>query len=613
MKKILSTSICVLFILSALLLASCGRNSADESPIADKADSEITLTDPTPEVTSPEGAPALTEQATVSGGLSMAKIFADGMVLQRQMPIGIFGYANAGSTVTVTLGEQTGTAIADQSGEWKLDLPAMEAVKGLTLTVTCGSESLSFGNVDIGEVLVMSGQSNAQYSAYKLEDWDDIAKLADTYRNIRLFVEPSKYEILPHKYGYGCWIEATRTNLENHPDAATKFNSSAIGYVMATRLAEELGPDITIAVINVSRSGSPIVAWLPGEEIIVDDVVSESEKKIYDDILAFWEKHGRWPTNTTEDKAECPSYQPAKTNKFYQYCPTVCYNTMIAPLKGYTARGVVWYQGESDVLVRSRYAGKFEALKRSYSNAFNNEDIPFFVIQLAPYNDNLSKLAEFEAIQYDLAINNENTYVVSTGLEGTPFHALDVVHGPAPSVVHSSRKAPVAMRVADRILVELFGKDDAVLTAPELKGVTMVGNTVVLEFDTELRLLYGLAPTDFEIYDSTSSAWVKVTATISDSTKIVLNTEGYTPTQVRYGFGGRYIELATGELLDLNVGDRLAMSDDGEHFVYTASNGKIYKFVSEDGQVVRTIKSGNLTNASGEPMPTFIVTIGQNS
>ena len=166
------------------------------------------------------------------------------------------------------------------------------------------------------------------------------------------------------------------------------------------------------------------------------------------------------------------------------------------------------------------------------------------------------------------------------------------------------------MRVANKILVELFGKDDAVITAPELVSVTKVGDTVVLEFDTELRLLYDLVPTDFEIYDSTGSAWVKVNATISDSNKIVLDTAGYDPTEVRYGFGGRYIELATGELLNLTVGKTsLVMSADGKHFVYTASNGQVYEFYSEDGQVVRTIKSGNLTNASGEPMPTFKVSV----
>ena len=632
MKKILNTSaLCVLLILLVFAFASCQGPDVPETNTTENADTETTLgvsvTEATETTEARETEPVTTESATaeteitettkiettetepketeettepvddVSGGLSMAAIFADGMVLQRQMPIGIFGYANSGSKITVTLGDTTITTTA-VNGEWKIDFPAMEAAKGLTLSVVCGEESLTFKNVDVGEVLVVSGQSNAQYSAQKLEDWDDLANLADGYNNVRLFIEPSKYEILPNQYGYGIWLEATRETIESRTTPQEiRDNVSAVGYAMAIRLAEELGPDITISVINVARSGSPIVAWLPSEEI-----TNKSEKTLYKAYLSFWNENGRWPSST----AECASY---RGGQIYTFCPTVSYNTMIAPLKGYSARGVVWYQGESDTGARNLYSEKFAALKRTYGKAFNNENIPFFVVQIAPYNATVQTLAEFEALQYDLALKNKNTYLISTGIDGTPFHTMDTYFGSAPEVIHPSRKSPLGMRVANKILEELLGITDGVMSAPEIVSVSAKDNTVVLEFDTELRLLYDIVPTDFEIYDGKTSSWVKVSATIKDKKFIVLDTNGHTPTQVRYGFGGRFIELATGELLRLDVGSSLTMGAGNASFIYKDANGKTYEFFPEDGQVVRTIKSGNVTNASGEPLPTFKLTI----
>ena len=628
MKKLFSLSVtCVLLILLVFALSACQGTTPTENPTTDSVTDQTTPESTAPEKTesgaketeateskesttevivteATEATTAETETETetepepdVSGGLSMPAIFADGMVLQRQMPIGIFGYADSGSKITVTLGNTTLSTTA-KNGEWKIDLPAMEAARGLTLSVKCGAESLTFENVDVGEVLVVSGQSNAQYSAEKLEDWDDLANLADTYKNIRLFVEPSKHEIVPNQYGYGVWIEGTRASIESRTTPqATRDNISAVGYTMALRLAEELGPDITISVINVARSGSPIVAWLPA-----DQITNKSEKTLYKNYLNFWNENGRWPANSSE----CASYRGGQV---YTFCPTVSYNTMIAPLNGYTARGVVWYQGESDTGSRNLYAEKFAALQRTYRKAFNNDELAFFVIQIAPYNAGVQNLAEFEALQYDLTIKDKNTYLISTGIDGTPFHTMDLYFGSAPEVIHPSRKSPLGMRVANKILEELLGVSDGVMSAPELVSVSVKDDTVVLKFDTELRLLYGITPTDFEIYDSKTSAWVKVAASISSKNSIILDTKGYTPTQVRYGFGGRFIELATGELLRLDVGSSLSMGAGNKSFIYKGADGQTYEFFPEDGQVVRTIKSGNVTNASGEPLPTFKVTV----
>ena len=540
-------------------------------------------------------------------GLAMARIFADGMVLQRGEPINVFGYAKDGRTVTVTLGESSATATAS-NGEWSLTLPAMNAVKGLTMTVTSGEDSLTFNHVDVGEVFVVSGQSNAQYSVYQLEDWDEISLLCDTYDNIRVYAETSTWDMHPSEIGYGTWIKATRANLESH--GVVKGNVSAVGYVMATKIAAELGPDVTVALINVCRSATQISAWLPPEKFYQDTTTYSAEIARYEDYLAFWDKNGRWPQSTSES-------QYWQSGNPYGYIPTLCYNSMIAPIKGYTARAVIWYQGESDTdSVRAPlYDKKFSDLKDVYSKAFANDDIPFFVVQIAPYNSDVNTLASFEAVQYDLTLNHTNTYIIPTGVDGSPINMMDLLYGEPPTVIHPSRKSPLGYRAADMVLTKLFGMTDEITTAPELLSVTRGNGIVTLTFDTNLYLLRGVEVEDFEVYNSSTSKWVKVNATISGKTVILDTSAIVSPTEVRYGFGGRYIELYTGELIRLNAGSRFQLKTDANGVKYAeytdtdVSPTRVFTFYSEDGQVLRTIKSGNVTNASGVPLPTFKVTI----
>ena len=594
-KRILLTSV------SCILLGACtlpfilgGRNANPTENDTVQNNETVTENMINQENAEKESA-TLVSGESVDGGLSMAKVFANGMVLQRQKPINVYGYANNGANVTVTLGESTGTATA-VNGEWKVTLPSMEAAKGLTLTVASGSEELVYTDVAIGEVMVVSGQSNAQYTAYQLEDWDELALLCETYNNIRIFAETSNYVLEEHKYGFGQWIDGSRSSLEKAGVAGG--NISAIGYVAATKLAAELGPDITVALISVSRSATNINAW------ISEDVLRENES-VYSTEIAklqayqdFYAQNGRLPNNSSE----CIYYN---SNSIYKFLPSVCYNAMIAPLEGYTARSFVWYQGESNASEGSLYITKFAHMREQLLKIFCNEDLECFVVQIAPYNS--SGIDAFEAVQYDLALQIPNTHLISTGIDGSPLHLQDILYGPPASVIHPSRKTPLGLRIADRILAEVYGRTEEIVTAPTLLSVTKGTGTVTLTFDTDLRLLRGIAPEGFEVSDA-NGTWHTVTGVIEGKT-LILNTSAISsPKEVRYCFGMRYIELETGELLPLIVGSSLKLSDDGNYIIYSYGN-YYYEFKSEDGQVIRVIKSGNITNASGEPMPTFKVTI----
>jgi sialate O-acetylesterase len=91
----------------------------------------------------------------------LPNVFSSHMVLQQDMPLVIWGWAQPNETVTVTLASATATAQANERGEWKVTLPAMKAAGPFTLKVT-GSSSVEFDDVMIGEVWLCSGQSNME-------------------------------------------------------------------------------------------------------------------------------------------------------------------------------------------------------------------------------------------------------------------------------------------------------------------------------------------------------------------------------------------------------------------------------------------------------------------
>lgn len=577
MKRIVYIFLCLLVItLTLTALVGC-KNDGENITVTDKNEYG-------------EGSAALSDT------LSMPKVFASGMVLQRQKPINIFGYAPDGASVSVTLGDATGNATS-VGGKWTVTLPAMEAAKDLTLTVSSGNEVLSFTSVDIGEVLVISGQSNAQYAIYQLEDWDEIKRLAETYKNVRVFCETSDFLINEHAYGFGEWFDATPANLSKN-GVKSSILVSAVGYVAAARLAEELGPEVSVGLINVTRSATSVDAWISEGTMNENPTLYGAKPAILDSYQEFYEKNGRLPASINDSP-----YYVAKN--LYHFMPSVCYNAMIAPLVGFTARSVIWYQGESDVTTTSTYAERFEAMRRDYVRAFSNEELAFFIIQLAPYNST-DPLASFEAIQYNIAHTTPNTYIVPTGIDGAPFDRMDILYGPPPSVIHPSRKTPLAYRAADMILHELYGRTD-IAVAPKLLSVKGSEGKVTLTFDGEIYLLRGISPTDFEVKDK-NGVWHTVTGFVDGSTVVLDTSRVNSPTEVRYGFGERLIELKTGELLPLAIGSGLTLSADGKTVIYNYG-GTYREFTVGSGEILRTVKAGNITNASGSPLPTFVAPV----
>lgn len=246
------------------------------------------------------------------------------MVLQRDKPISVWGWADAGENVTVSLGNGNAATTADSEGRWKVSLPAMEADgKSHTLTVA-GDNTVTLDDILIGEVWVGSGQSNMEWQLRNTQGAAEAIASAN-HPDIRLFhvkkVQKPKpaddVEVTAH------WTVCT-------PESVPAF--SAVLYYFGRKLHEEI--DVPVGLINSSWGGSPIEPW----------------------------------TVTEENSGGM-------------------YNGMIAPLQPFSIRGAIWYQGETNVLRRNglAYFGRMKDLIDGWRKTWDSE-LPFYFVQIAPWS-----------------------------------------------------------------------------------------------------------------------------------------------------------------------------------------------------------------------------------
>jgi sialate O-acetylesterase len=262
-----------------------------------------------------------------------APIFANGMVLQRDMPVPIWGTAAAEEEVTVSFLGQKKTAKADAKGKWKVTLDKLSAGGPHELTVA-GKNEVKLTNVLVGEVWLCSGQSNMVWTLKQSENAEKEASSADLPK-VRL------------SRAAGPWAECS-------PKTAPGF--SACAYYFGRDLHRELKVPIGLVVRAVGGTSARL--WTSSETVETDETLAPFKK----DILEGQVGKDKKPVRNTG----------------------ILYNQHIRPLEGFAIRGTIWYQGESDAARPEEYAALFPAMIRSWRKAWGQGDTPFLFVQLAP-------------------------------------------------------------------------------------------------------------------------------------------------------------------------------------------------------------------------------------
>jgi sialate O-acetylesterase len=202
----------------------------------------------------------------------LPKVFSSHMVLQREMPLTIWGWAQPNETVTVTLASATAQAQANERGEWKVVLPAMKAGGPYTLKVT-GSSSVEYEDVMIGEVWLCSGQSNMELGVGGARDAQkEIAEANNP--GLRLLLVTRKWDPLPQTNIGGQWKVCS-------PETVAEGGwggFSAAAYYFGRELHQKLG--VTIGLIDSSWGGTRIEPWTPPEGFAATPALSQEYERM---------------------------------------------------------------------------------------------------------------------------------------------------------------------------------------------------------------------------------------------------------------------------------------------------------------------------------------------
>ncbi|MCA9208238.1 MAG: 9-O-acetylesterase, partial [Planctomycetales bacterium] len=276
-------------------------------------------------------------------------IINDHMVLQRDRPIVLWGWDDPGTEVTVSIGDSKASAKAGDDGRWQVELPKM-AAGGPHKVMVKGSSERTLDDVLVGEVWLCSGQSNMEWTVAASDNpKEEIA--AANHPQIRHIKVPHSPADSPQKdVNAGPWQPAS---------PATAGNFTGVGYYFARHLQSELG--VPIGIIGSNWGGTRIEPWTPPV--------------------------GFKSVPALKDIAENLDKFPSKNDKgqINHQTPLALYNGMIAPLVPFQIRGAIWYQGESNNGEGMLYHEKMKALISGWRSLWNDPDMPFYFVQLAPF------------------------------------------------------------------------------------------------------------------------------------------------------------------------------------------------------------------------------------
>lgn len=317
-----------------------------------------------------------------------APSFTDHAVLQRDQPVPVWGHADAGEKITVSHRGQTLDTVAGADGRWRVTLAPLAADAGGADLVIAGKATVTLHDIVVGEVWIASGQSNMEWPLNQARNGNAEIAAANNplVRHLRVEHAPSDTPVDSVKTSG--WQLAT-------PDTAGGF--TAVGYFFAQALAQKLG--VPVGIIHSSWGGTPIESWLPESVLRASKAGPRFEAEWTEALKVFPQKQKEYPAlDAAWRKADEDSHATGKPNPLpwphppvgpgTAYAPGGLFNGMILPFAPGAIRGVIWYQGESNVDHANEYRELFPAMIKSWRAAWGRGDFPFYFVQLPNYANN---------------------------------------------------------------------------------------------------------------------------------------------------------------------------------------------------------------------------------
>ena len=402
--------------------------------------------------------------ATALADVSVSGFFTDNMVLQRDKSVPVWGKADPGESVTASYGGKTVSGRADGKGEWKVRLPAMKwSGEGKSLTVKGAKNEVALKNIVVGDVWMISGQSNAEMSfSWGVIQGKEAMAAAKDFPNIRTVKFRHETNPFGGRYepcNWGGWQVCRPDNMRS---------VTVLGYFFAKELNERTG--IPIGILDNNWSGCRVEPFTPEAGM---KTVPELAKDLAD-FRAQRQKLVDW----------CSAVSAARESGRFDAAgimPEISmwtrqYNAMVAPITEFPIAGATWYQGCSNEKDGLSYAPKLKALVNGWRKAWGYE-FPFYIVQLASFgrkNDSPAGGDGFSAFR-------EAQRLVSLDVPKSGLAvAIDIGNGPD---IHPKNKVDVADRLARWARRDVYGEKGVVVSGPMFREQKIEANRIRLTFD----------------------------------------------------------------------------------------------------------------------------------
>lgn len=382
---------------------------------------------------------------TVSSKLHIPHIFSDNMVLQADTLVRIWGEATPGGEVCVaTSWGEKAISSADKSGKWSIGIrtcaPSYDP-QSVTITDNSDNHTVVFSNVLAGEVWIASGQSNMDmplrgYWHQPIEGGgEEITFSAKNGKGIRFLNVPRKISYSPEE-------DIDMTWQTSNPENTAEF--SALAWFFARNLKDII--DRPVGIINSAYGGSRVEGWVP-ESIINNYPDLDYQAERNDTSMQDWGRIG------------------------------VMYNAMIHPLAGYTARGFIWNQGESNVGGHNYYPDRQKDMVMHWRDVWGNSEMQFYFVELPgwDYGDiNGTDAALFREAQHRAAKETPGAHIICTS---------DLVYPDESDDIHARNKRDIGKRIAATAATYSYGIKGIPHKYPTYKSVDLKGDKAEVWFN----------------------------------------------------------------------------------------------------------------------------------
>ncbi len=469
-----------------------------------------------------------------------ASPFCDHMVLQHNTTVPVWGTAEPGEKVTVQIGKQKKTTVADANGQWMVQLKKIIAGGPYTLTIT-GNNTVVINDVYSGEVWICSGQSNMDFTVAREDRYwcgvfnekEEVA--AANYPLIRVFDTDFSPALTPQSEVKGKW-EIVSPQTIGH--------LSAVAYFFARDLQKKV--KMPVGLITTAFGASTAEAWIREEALAKDTTFKNLQSSFKEKLTTYltdtaainkyniaYEKHKIAAAEAKAVGKDEPRGPKNPDPVRDQHNPSVLWNGMVKPLMPYAIRGALWYQGESNSPTAKIYRQIMETLITDWRQQWGQGQFPFIYVQLANIGktyDSIPAKGGAEAIKREAQLQNlsiPKTAMVVAIDNANPLDMADV---------HPKNKQDIGSRMALAAKAIAYG-EKIVYSGPIYTKMETVGNSIRLYFK---HTGSGLTAKDGDLKGfaiaGADKKFVWANAKIEGETIVVSSPDIAAPVAVRYGW-----------------------------------------------------------------------------